>query len=101
MTAEVCNVHVYDEFVVMSYPNGWTLLFQRVRYCWRPSGDYQDGFRDMWRRPDGSLQPARGQARIPSLKVLHAMYEEAVKRGWNVYDADNPDCVFYQEEAAA
>lgn len=37
----------------------WTLCFQKVTYHY-DDGSTQDGFRFIWRRPDGSLQAARG-----------------------------------------
>jgi hypothetical protein len=47
--------------------NGWRLCLQWGRYQYDDKTEPQAGYRFIWRRPDGSLQPARGQARIPSL----------------------------------
>jgi hypothetical protein len=46
------------------------------------------GYRFIWRRPDGSLQPARGQARILSLKAAEKLMEMARNEGWGDYKAD-------------
>jgi hypothetical protein len=42
----------------------------------------EEGYRYIWRRPDGSLQAARGQARIPSIKVARQLMKEAEEAGW-------------------
>ncbi len=52
---------------------------------------FNDGFRFIWRRPDGSLQGARGQARIPSLKHARLLMAEAEKKGWGNYQLDAND----------
>jgi hypothetical protein len=86
---------------VKTYPEGgWRLCFQRVRYIY-DDGSIQEGYRFIWRRPDGSLQGARGQARIPSLKVARLMMAEAEKEGWGHYDADATDGDRFQEPKAA
>lgn len=44
----------------------WILCFQRC--VWKYSDNStEEGYRFIWKRPDGSLQPARGQARIPEI----------------------------------
>jgi hypothetical protein len=45
--------------------NGWRLCLQWARYQYDDKSEPETGYRFIWRRPDGSLQPARGQARIP------------------------------------
>ena len=40
------------------------------------------GYRFVWRREDGSLQAARGQARIPSLEDARELMEQASAAGW-------------------
>ena len=47
----------------------WNLCFQQVTYHY-DDGSTQDGFRFIWRRPDSSLQAARGQARIESYEQM-------------------------------
>ena len=59
----------------------WTLCFQKVTYHY-DDGSAQDGFRFIWRRPDGSLQAARGQARIESYEQMMALINQAKKEGF-------------------
>ena len=59
----------------------WTLHFQKVIYHYE-DGETEEGFRFIWRRPDGSLQAARGQARIPGRKELSDLIDQAEKEGF-------------------
>ncbi|MGN0033258.1 MAG: hypothetical protein ACI358_05725 [Candidatus Limimorpha sp.] len=59
----------------------WNLCFQKVTYHY-DDGSEQDGFRFIWRRPDGSLQAARGQARIESYEQMHELIDMAKKDGF-------------------
>ena len=59
----------------------WQLCFQECHYYYADGTD-QEGFRFIWRRPDGSLQPARGQARIPSKQDLENLLNQAAQEGW-------------------
>ena len=68
-------------------PDGWTLWLQWCLYVY-DDGESQNGYRFIWRRPDGSLQAARGQARIPSLDVARKLMTKANEEGWGHYDAD-------------
>ncbi len=68
----------------------WQLCFQRCRYMYN-DGSVQDGFRFIWRRPDGTLQGARGQARIPSLKDARLLMADAETAGWGHYELDEAD----------
>ena len=45
-------------------------------------GSTQDGFRFIWRRPDGSLQAARSQARIESYEQMMALIKQAKEDGF-------------------
>lgn len=54
----------------------WTLCFQKVTYHYDDGGK-QDGFRFIWRRPNGSLQAARGQARIETYEQMMALINQA------------------------
>lgn len=58
----------------------WTLHLQKVIYHYE-DGTSEDGFRFIWRRPDGSLQAARGQARIPGEEELLSLYHQAKEEG--------------------
>jgi len=84
------RVQILNEIV--AHPEGdWRLCFQRVRYIY-DDGLMQEGYRFIWRRPDNSLQAARGQARIPSLKIARLLMAEAENEGWGHYDAGDNDC---------
>ena len=63
----------------------WTLCFQKVTYHY-DDGSTQDGFRFIWRRPDGSLQAARGQARIETYEQMMGLIEQAKQAGF--FDED-------------
>ena len=58
----------------------WTRHFQKVIYHYE-DGQSEKGFRFIWRRPDGSLQAARGQARIPGRKELEDLVALAEQEG--------------------
>ena len=62
-------------------PDGYRLCLQWCRYIY-DDGTMQEGYRFIWRRPDGSLQAARGQARLPSLALAEQLISEARRRGW-------------------
>jgi hypothetical protein len=67
--------------VAEGHEGNWRLCFQWCRYIYA-DGRMQEGTGSFWRRPDGSLQAARGQARIPSLKVARALMKDAETAGW-------------------
>ena len=58
----------------------WTLHFQKVVYHYNDR-EPEEGYRFIWRRPDGSLQAARGQARIPGRQEIADLLEQAEKAG--------------------
>ncbi|HEX3681170.1 MAG TPA: hypothetical protein VHU83_01415 [Bryobacteraceae bacterium] len=69
----------------------WTLWFQWCRYFY-DDGGLEYGYRFIWKRPQsegGSLQAARGQARIPSVAVLERLVAQATAGGWGNYNADD------------
>ncbi|HAQ86922.1 hypothetical protein [Aeromonas caviae] len=68
---------------------GWTLCFQWCAYNYSDGGQ-QKGYRFIWRRPDGTLQGARGQARLPTMDLIHEMLEQAKREGWG-YIGDAKD----------
>lgn len=77
------RVAIRDEIRQQDARNGqWCLSFQKVRYIYS-DGSFEDGYRFIWYRPDGSLQAARGQARIPSLPEALWFIQQGVERGWN------------------
>lgn len=65
----------------------WQLCFQWCRY--RLDDGSQYGYRFVWRRPeDGSIQGARGQARIPNFACAKDLMDAAAKAGWGDRDGD-------------
>jgi len=74
------RVDVREE-VSESNEHSWTLCFQQVTYNYE-DGTKQDGYRFIWKRPDGTLQAARGQARIPDAAILDRLTQEAKSKGW-------------------
>jgi hypothetical protein len=59
----------------------WDLCFQWCQYI-HENEPSEFGYRFIWRHPGGKLQPARGQARIPSLKVLKMLMGKLEAAGW-------------------
>jgi len=78
--ASAARVQVIEE-VADGELDDWRLCFQWCRYIY-DNGDMQEGYRFIWRRPDNSLQAARGQARIPSIKIARRLMKEAEDAGW-------------------
>lgn len=62
----------------------WQLCFQWVTYTYDSGAPSEQGYRFIWRRPNGTLQPARGQARIPSAADLFELLRRAAGEGWFV-----------------
>jgi len=86
----MARVQVVHETTLYEPPKAdkWTLWFQWCRY-FLDDGTMQQGYRFIWKRPQnegGSLQAARGQARIPSVAVLEQLVAKAKKSGWGDYD---------------
>lgn len=66
----------------------WQLCFHWCRYL-LDDGSIQYGYRFVWRRKeDGSIQAARGQARIPSFAYAKELMDSAEKAGWGDRDGD-------------
>jgi hypothetical protein len=78
--ASAARVQVIEE-VAEEFEIGWKLCFQWCRYIY-DNGSLEQGYRFIWRRPDGSLQAARGQARIPSIKMAKKLMAKAEAEGW-------------------
>ena len=68
-------------------PGEWQLCFQRCRYEYG-DGTEEEGYRFIWRRPNGNMQGARGQARIPSIADIMELTAGAIRAGWGHYLAD-------------
>jgi hypothetical protein len=75
------RVEIHNE-VLGGAPRTWRLCFQQVTYHYDDGSPDQDGFRFIWRRPDNSLQAARGQARIPNGRALDRLLTAAKAAGW-------------------
>lgn len=69
-------------------PADWNLCFQWVTYDYDDGEPSQDGYRFIWRRPNGHLQAARGQARIPSGAALLKLISKAKEEGWFTEDEE-------------
>ena len=77
----MANVIIHRQVPENTNSGEWTLCFQKVTYHY-DDGSAQDGFRFIWRRPDGSLQAARGQARIESYEQMMALINQAKNEGF-------------------
>lgn len=67
--------------------NEWELCFQWCRYVY-DNGSSENGYRFIWRYPtNGNLQPARGQARIPSIKLAKELMQNAIDEGWGMHES--------------
>ncbi len=86
-TAKSGRVQILNE-VFIGDGQGWRLCLQRARYVY-DDGSLEEGFRFIWRRPDGSLQGARGQARLPSLRIARILMAKAEEKGWGDFAADD------------
>ncbi len=61
----------------------WSLCFQKVTYTYDdPQRQSEDGFRFMWKSPEGRLKTDRGQARIPTEADLFTLLRLAADDGW-------------------
>lgn len=76
------RIQVIEETRSDSIDGGWRLCFQWCEYVYE-DGTSQNGYRFIWRRPNGNMQPARGQARIPSVAVLEELVATARRQGWS------------------
>ena len=86
----MARVQVLNQTTIDDDLTDWTLWFQWCRYLF-DDGEMQYGYRFIWRRPQtegGSLQAARGQARIPSTKRLDKLVAKARTEGWGDHDAE-------------
>lgn len=75
------------EEVSIGEPGDWRLCFQYVTYNY-DKGSPEQGYRFIYRKPDGRLQGARGQARIPDAASLHRLIAKAAKAGWYIRAED-------------
>ena len=66
-------------------PGEWQLCFQFGIYEYDPNPEggtkTEDGYRFIWRRPNGQLQGARGQARLTPAWIT-TLLGKAAEEGW-------------------
>lgn len=74
-------VEVYKEVPNKLNFGKWNLCFQKVTYHYDDNST-QEGYRFIWRRSDGTLQAARGQARIESYEQMMNLIEQAKQAGF-------------------
>lgn len=79
----MANVDVHND-VFRKMGSDWELHFQYCDYIY-DDGSQSSGYRFIWKRPDGTFQPARGQARIPSIDIALGLITEAMSEGWGDY----------------
>lgn len=77
----MAHIIIHNEVSDGSVGRDWCLCFQWCTYNY-DDGSTEDGFRFIWRRPNGTLQAARGQARIPDSTILHRLINRARAEGW-------------------
>jgi hypothetical protein len=85
MEAKMARVQIRKQ-TTNDPPGDWQLWLQWCRY--ELDDETQFGYRYIWTRPDGALQAARGQARIPSLAVCKALMDKATAEGWGDRDSE-------------
>lgn len=83
----MARIHVIDSVQKDDYESGWVLCFQWCLYDYE-NGKKDKGFRFIWKTPEGKLQAARGQARIPDIDAIHELTEKAKRAGW-AYKGDD------------
>jgi len=82
------RVQVLNEVSDPNPPGDWRLCFQWCRYIDLEQKEPYYGYRFIWRRPDGSLQAARGQARLMSIEHGRQLMARAEKEGWGHHEAE-------------
>ena len=74
------NVEILHE-AKQKMDSEWWLCFQHCLYHY-DNGECQEGYRFIWRRPNKSLQVARGQARLPTISIILKLVSIAMSEGW-------------------
>jgi hypothetical protein len=75
-------VEIHREVPNPADRDDWELYFQQVTYHYEDGRPSEAGYRFIWRRDDGTLQAARGQARIPDAATLRRLIDTAQSEGW-------------------
>lgn len=76
------NVQVVREVGSDWKAPGWRLWLQWCEYHYANSSHDQRGYRFVWKRPDGTIQPAR----LPSLAEIERLIAKAREAGWGDLD---------------
>lgn len=71
--------------VSITRDEGYTLCFQFGHYTYQKNQE-EDGYRFIWRNPNGTLKASRGQARLPSLMEIQYLTGKALSEGWGGHD---------------
>lgn len=79
--------------------DGWQLAFQWGWYVDQINGS-RAGYRFIWLR-DGKLQPTRGQARLPSIRLIKELIRQAESAGWGDLDGDRIEAPDHVRQASA
>ena len=79
------------------FDSEWRLCFQNCVYNY-DDGSTQIGYRFIWRRPNGTLQAARGQARIPSISLMLKLVSQAMSEGWGTTNGEYAGYEFPEED---
>jgi len=74
---------IHNEVLAIPNAKGGVLCFQKCTYHY-DEDPAEEGYRFIWRRPNGDLQAARGQARIPDAQTLNGLLNAARQAGWFV-----------------
>lgn len=77
------------QFIDVPGKEGWTICLQWCIYSYN-DGTNKHGYRFIWRKPDGKLQAARGQARIPNLSIVSQLMAQANEEGWGELSDNSP-----------
>jgi hypothetical protein len=77
----VAYITIINEARLTQIDGEWDLCFQWCRYNF-DDDSHENGYRFIWRRPNGNLQAARGQARIPSIRDIQQLVNIAKREGW-------------------
>ncbi len=77
----MAHIQIHNEVSVPYKPWDSALCFQQVTYHY-DDGNTSDGYRFIYRTAEGKLKPQRGQAMIPTAKLLFTLTDAAKAAGW-------------------
>ena len=82
----VTRVQVLNSVETEPFSDGAKLCFQWCRYLYS-NNDIEHYYRFIWKDKNGRLRAHRGQAGIPSMKVLEGLTKKAKELGWGQLQA--------------